>query len=196
MTEITRVPLQPIGKGSLTKLWLGIAASVALAGGLAWAAMPPLVAVKTVKAGEGASPTASDVVLINYTGRLTSGKVFDKQENAPIALDGVVPGFMQALAQMQKGGSYRVRIPAALAYGDKAAGEIPANSDILFDVDLIDFRSRAEIEQQQKLMEQLRALQGQAGAHGGAMPGGAVPGGAMPDGAIPGGAMPDSPQQP
>ena len=181
MTEITRVPLQPIAPGSLTKLWLGVVAAVAIAGGVAWAAMPPLVAVKTIKAGEGPSPTASDVVLINYTGRLPSGKVFDKQENAPIALDGVVPGFVQALAQMQKGGSYKVRIPAPLGYGDKAAGEIPANSDILFDVDLIDFKSRAEIEQQQRLMEQLRALQGAGGGHGGAMPGGAVPEGAMPD---------------
>ena len=181
MTEITRVPLQPIGKGSLTKLWLGIAASVALAGGLAWAAMPPLVAVKTVKAGEGPSPTVADVVLINYTGHLPSGKVFDKGESAVFPLDGVVPGFVQALAQMQKGGSYKVRIPAALGYGDKGAGEVPPNADLTFEIDLLDFKSRAEIEQQQRMMEQLRALQGAGGGHGGAMPGGAVPEGAVPE---------------
>ena len=40
MTEITRVPLHPIAKGSLAKLWLGILAAIVFGAGLAWAAMP------------------------------------------------------------------------------------------------------------------------------------------------------------
>ena len=99
MTEITRVPLQPLAKGSLSKLWLGVAAAVAVAGGIAWAAMPALVAVKTIKAGEGASPTLDDVAFIEYTGKLADGKVFD-QGKAPLALREVVPGFSQALAHL------------------------------------------------------------------------------------------------
>ncbi|MBC2663911.1 FKBP-type peptidyl-prolyl cis-trans isomerase [Novosphingobium flavum] len=167
MTEITRVPLQPIAKGSLTKLWLGVAAAVAVAGGVAWAAMPALVAVKTIKAGEGPSPTAADVVLINYVGHLPDGKEFDKGNNAVLPLDGVVPGFTQALAQMQKGGSYKVKIPSGLAYGEAGNGAIPPNTDITFDVDLIDFKSKAEIEQQQRMMQQLQQMQQMQGApHG------------------------------
>ena len=50
MTEITRVPLQPIKKGSLTKLWLGVLLAVLVAAGLAWAAMPRGLDVETVTA--------------------------------------------------------------------------------------------------------------------------------------------------
>ena len=48
MTEITRVPLQPLAKGSLAKVWLGVGAAIVLAAGIAWAAMPPGVSVETI----------------------------------------------------------------------------------------------------------------------------------------------------
>jgi FKBP-type peptidyl-prolyl cis-trans isomerase FkpA len=78
---------------------------------------------------------------------------------------------------MQRGGKYKISIPAALGYGDKQAGEIPPNSDLVFEVELLDFKSKAEIEQQQRLMQQLQQMQQQGGAPGapGAMPPGAVP---------------------
>ena len=86
---------------------------------------------------------------------------------------------------MQKGGKYKVLIPSELAYGDKAAGEIPPNTDLSFEIELIYFKSRAEIEQQQRMLQQLQQMQG-GGA--GAMQGGP---GAMPPGAMPSGAMPE-----
>ena len=175
MTEITRVPLQPIAKGSLTRLWLGVAAAVAVAGGVAWAAMPPLVAVKTVKAGEGASPTLDDVAFIDYTGRLKNGQVFDSGK-APLALREVVPGFTQALLQTQAGGKYKVVIPASLAYGDKATGPIPANSDLYFDIEVLGVMNRQQFEQQRQMMQMMQQ-QGLGGGHGEAAPGAeAVPG--------------------
>ena len=61
---------------------------------------------------------------------------------------------------MQKGGSYKLCIPAALGYGDKATGPIPANSPLIFTVDLLDFKSMAEIQAMQSQMQQ----QGGAGA--------------------------------
>ena len=164
MTEITRVPLQPLEKGSLTKLWLGVAAAVAVAGGVAWAAMPSLVSVKTVKAGEGPNPTLDDVAFIDYTGKLANGTVFD-QGKAPLALREVVPGFTQALEQMQAGGKYKVKIPAKLAYGDKATGPIPANSDLYFDIEVLGVMSRQQFEQQRQMMQMMQGMQGQ---HGGA----------------------------
>ncbi|MBB4860265.1 FKBP-type peptidyl-prolyl cis-trans isomerase FkpA [Novosphingobium chloroacetimidivorans] len=186
MTEITRVPLQPIARGSLTKLWIGIAAVALLAGGVAWAAMPASVDVDTIKAGSGESPTREDVALVNYKGTLPDGKVFDEGKQAVLPLAEVVPGFTKALEQMQRGGKYKVHIPSELAYGEKGAGPIPANTDLDFEIELLDFKSRAEIEQQQRIMQQLQQMQGAGG-----MPGAGIPGapagapGAAPQGVPP-----------
>lgn len=160
MTEITRVPLQPIARGAVAKVWIGVAAIVLAAGGVAYAALPPSVDVQTLTAGAGESPTVDDVVLINYKGTLPDGKVFDEAKQVPMALNEVVPGFSKALVKMQRGGKYKVEIPSQLAYGDKAVGEIPANTDLTFEIDLIDFKSRAEIEQQQRILQQLQQMQG------------------------------------
>lgn len=184
MTEITRVPLQPVAKGAVAKIWIGVAA-IALAGaGVAYATLPPAVHVSTIKAGSGDSPTLDDVVLINYKGTLPDGKVFDQQKGVPMALSEVVPGFGKALVKMQRGGKYDVEIPSSLGYGAKAVGPIPANTDLKFEIELIDFKSRAEIEQQQRILQQLQQMQmQQGGAAAGGMPAGAVPGGAVPEGA-------------
>ena len=168
MTEITRVPLQPLAKGSLGKLWLGVAAVALAASGLAWAAMPAGVDVETIKAGSGPSPTVEDVVMINYKGTLPDGKVFDEGKGAVMPMAGVIPGFTKALERMQKGGKYKAEIPAELAYGSEARGPIPANSDLTFEIELLDFKSRAELEEQQRMMQQLQQMQG--GGRGG--PGG------------------------
>jgi FKBP-type peptidyl-prolyl cis-trans isomerase FkpA len=184
MTEITRVPLQPITRGSLTKLWLGIAVVALLGAGVAYATMPPSVDVETITPGTGESPTREDVALINYKGTLPDGKVFDQGKQAVLPLAEVVPGFTKALEQMQRGGKYKVHIPSALGYGDKASGPIPANTDLDFEIELLDFKSRAEIEQQQRIMQQLQQMQG-AGAPGVSGPGAAGAPAGVPEGAIP-----------
>jgi FKBP-type peptidyl-prolyl cis-trans isomerase FkpA len=175
MTEITRVPLQPIAKGALGKLWIGVAAVALAAGALAWTTMPKSETVDVVKAGTGPSPTMEDVVLINYKGTLSStGKVFDQNQQVPMAVAESIPGFTQALLKMQRGGKYKVHIPANLAYGEKAQPGIPANSDLDFEVELLDFKNRAEIEAQMRMMQQLQQQQQmQGGAQGQAAPGGA-----------------------
>jgi FKBP-type peptidyl-prolyl cis-trans isomerase FkpA len=167
MTEITRVPLQPIAKGALGKLWIGIAALVLAAGGIAWAVMPPQVKVETLTEGHGTSPTIDDVALINYKGTLADGKVFDQKERAVLPLKGVVPGFTKALVQMQRGGKYRVEIPAELAYGAKDQPGIPPNSNLTFEIELLDFINSQEFEQQMQMMQQLQQMQQQqGGGHG------------------------------
>jgi FKBP-type peptidyl-prolyl cis-trans isomerase FkpA len=180
MTEITRVPLQPIASGSLSKLWLGALVAGALGVGVAMFARPPLVDVETVTPGAGAHPGATDYVLMNYVGRTDDGHVFDQQKRAVMPLSGVIPGFTKALQQMQAGGKYEVTIPAALGYGDHAVGSIPANSRLHFTIELVDFKSAAEIEAQQRMMEQMRAMQAQqqggAGAGAPAGPAAGLPG--------------------
>jgi FKBP-type peptidyl-prolyl cis-trans isomerase FkpA len=179
MTEITRVPLQPIGKGSIGKLWLGVVAAVAAGAGLAWATIPASVKVITERAGSGPSPTTADVVLINYKGTLADGKVFDQGQRAPLEVSGVIPGFTKALEQMQRGGKYKVHIPAKLAYGEKGGGPIPPNADLDFEIELIDFKSVAEIQQQQAMIQQMQQQQ-QGGAPGAPGAGAPPPGVPMP----------------
>lgn len=187
MSEITRVPLQPVAKGSLAKVWLGVIVAVLVGIALAWTMRPvhfSEVKVVALKDGNGKSPTTADVALVNYVGRLAStGKEFDRGENAVMPIQGVIPGFSQGLQKMKVGGKYRLEIPAALAYGSQAMpgrnGEIaiPANSDLVFEVELLDFRSAAELQKQQAAMQAMQQEMQARGGMGGAM-GGAVPGSA------------------
>jgi hypothetical protein len=52
----------------------------------------------------------------------------------------MIPGFTQALVKMQRGGKYKVLIPAELATATRQAGEIPANTDLTFEIELLDFK--------------------------------------------------------
>lgn len=107
------------------------------ASGLGWSEIRP---------GSGPTPTDKDIALINYKGTLADGRQFDAAQSVPLPLDGVVPGFAEGLKLMRKGGSYRLCIPPALGYGAEAIGPIPANSELFFDIDMLDFKSKAEIE--------------------------------------------------
>jgi FKBP-type peptidyl-prolyl cis-trans isomerase FkpA len=188
MTEIHRIPLQPIAKGSLLKLWLGVVVAILLGAGIAWAAAPAGVKVETLTAGSGAHPGPSDVVFVKYTGKLANGTVFDQSrelpfptggllpEGMPLQVSGVVPGFSEGLQQMQKGGKYRLYIPANKAYGANPpqGAPIPPNADLVFDVELIDFMTEQEAQQrfqvlQQMIQQQQQQQQAKPGA-GGASP--------------------------
>ena len=179
MTEVTRVPLQPIAKGSLTKLWLGVIVAVLVAAGVAWAAVPQGVKVTELSAGKpGANPSIGDVVFVKYTGTLDDGTEFDKWKPEPIP-PGIfpegaiflleegqlVPGFLQGLQQMEEGGKYRLEIPSSLAYGDNGTPTIPAGSDLTFEVELTGFMSMEDA--QAKMMAVQQAMQAQQGAQGG-----------------------------
>ena len=160
------IPIQPVEKGTLFKLWGGVALAVLVAGGIAWAGTDPGGCTKTtasglgwsvVKPGTGAMPTDQDVVLVNYRGTLADGKEFDKSDQAPFPVAQVVPGFREGLKLMQRGGSYKLCIPAALGYAEKVTGPIPANSPLIFTVDLLDFKSMAELQALQAQMPQAGA---------------------------------------
>ncbi len=178
MTEITRVPLQPIGKGSLTRLWLGVLVAVLLAAGLAWLAAPSFkalangVTIETLEEGEGGNPGPTDFALVNYRGTLPDGTVFDEGQQTPMPVNQVVPGFSTALQAMQAGGRYRVQIPADQAYGEAGGGPIPPNTDLTFEVDLIEFRTRDEVMQMQQQMMQQQMMQQMMQQGQGAAPGG------------------------
>lgn len=168
MTEVTRVPIQPVDRGTLPKLWIAVALAVLLAAGVAWASVPEGVEVTTITPGTGPSPSEDDVVLVNYVGKLATGEIFDQAQATPLPLDGMIPGFTEGAQKMQKGGTYLIEIPAELGYGaeekiDPATGDvrIPADSTLLFEVELIDFISRVDFQQRMRAMEQMMQLQRQ-----------------------------------
>jgi FKBP-type peptidyl-prolyl cis-trans isomerase FkpA len=176
LMTVTAVPLQPVKKSSLITLWVGILALLAGAAAFAYHTTPRL-GFDVVKAGTGASPKDSDVALINYVGKLKDGTVFDKAEKAPLEVGRVVPGFSQALKRMQKGGKYKVTIPPKLGYGAQATGPIPANSTLVFEVELIEFQNADQVRQMQQMIQQ-QMQQQQGGAQGGPQGGPPNPAGA------------------
>ncbi|MBX3594735.1 FKBP-type peptidyl-prolyl cis-trans isomerase [Sphingomonas sp.] len=124
---------------------------------------------QVLEEGKGASPTDNDVALVNYKGMLRDGTVFDQsRQPTPLPVAGMIPGFTEALKLMKKGGKYRVWIKPELGYGSEAktnpqTGQvvIPADSLLIFDVDLIEFIPRAVYEQM--MQQQMGGAPGGAG---------------------------------
>ena len=184
MSTVTAVPLQPTKRSYLVYLWVGIALALSAAVALARQGDDPLarnarargvvvtasgLQYKVIAPGKpgAAKPTDADVALVNYEGKLLNGTTFDKsQQPMPMPVTGVVPGFSEALKLMPKGSKYRFWMKPSLGYGDKAAGPIPANSTLVFDVELLDFLPQSVVQQMQA-----QAQMGRGGPGG--MPGGA-----------------------
>ena len=186
MTEITRVPIQPVAKGSLTKLWIGVILAVLVGAGLAWSAIPRGVDVETVTAGAGEMPKTGDVVFLTYKGKLAAdGTVFDESRDIPLPIEGLfpkgtpfpieegttIPGFFEGLQQMQKGGKYTLFIPADKAYGAEPpqGSPIPPNADLVFEIEVIDIMSRQTFDRNLAILQQ--TMQAQMGQQGGGAPG-------------------------
>lgn len=95
--------------------------------------------------GKGATPQKDSVVVVHYTGSLIDGTVFDssreRDEPASIPLEQVIPGWTEGIQLMQVGGRSRFFIPPNLAYGENAPGDIPPNSVLVFDVELLEIET-------------------------------------------------------
>jgi len=97
-----------------------------------------------IRQGKGTKAENGKDVEVNYTGRLTNGKVFDSSydRNEPIEFilgaGQVIKGWDEGIALMRVGDKYQLIIPPELGYGDKGAGDlIPPNSTLVFDVELM-----------------------------------------------------------
>jgi FKBP-type peptidyl-prolyl cis-trans isomerase FkpA/FKBP-type peptidyl-prolyl cis-trans isomerase FklB len=95
-----------------------------------------------VTEGKGKTPAATDTVKAHYKGTLTNGTQFDSSydrgQPAEFPLNGVIKGWSEALQLMKVGGKIKLFIPPELGYGPAPHPGIPANSVLVFDVELLD----------------------------------------------------------
>ena len=106
---------------------------------------PSGLVYRSLKEGTGASPAASDTVKVHYRGTLTDGKEFDSSygrgQPAEFPLNGVIRCWTEGVQKMKVGGKARLTCPPGIAYGNRAVGGvIPANSTLVFEIELLDVR--------------------------------------------------------
>ncbi|MEN8147943.1 MAG: FKBP-type peptidyl-prolyl cis-trans isomerase [Campylobacterota bacterium] len=107
--------------------------------------LPSGLQYKIVQAGTGATPTSTDTVVTHYNGTLINGQVFDSSvqrgQPATFPVNGVIPGWTEALQLMKVGAKWQLYIPADLAYGERGAGQtIAPNSTLIFDIELLEIK--------------------------------------------------------
>lgn len=108
--------------------------------------LPSGLRIAVLREGTGALPKKGEVVLVNYYGALKDGKKFDESYsrgepiNFPVGGGQVIPGWDEGLMNMKEGTTAILFVPSKLGYGDRPSGqkgEIPANSDLIFYVELL-----------------------------------------------------------
>ena len=126
----------PIGSG------LNINSQAQTATPIAQNAGNDAVVAADVVVGAGAEAISGKTVSVNYTGKFTSGQVFDTNiGKAPfefvLGSGQVIPGFDKGLEGMKAGGKRVITVPPSAAYGSQQVGPIPANSTLVFEVELL-----------------------------------------------------------
>lgn len=93
------------------------------------------------KEGGEAKPTVHDYITIFYAGRLTNDFKFDGTDEEPTTflLGNLIEGWKEGIPYIGKGGKVKLIIPPYLGYGPNDNGEIPGNSVLVFDIELVDF---------------------------------------------------------
>ncbi|MFW9817553.1 MAG: FKBP-type peptidyl-prolyl cis-trans isomerase [Candidatus Thorarchaeota archaeon] len=108
----------------------------------------PELQIEDIVEGTGSSPVHGQTVVVHYTGWLTNGKKFDSSVDRDepfefqIGVGQVIEGWDEGVLSMKVGGKRKLTIPPELAYGDSDVGEglIPANSTLVFEVELLDLK--------------------------------------------------------
>jgi len=111
--------------------------------------LPSGLQYKVIKAGTGKKPKLTDTVTTQYRGTLIDGTEFDSsyKRNAPASfpVNGVIPGWTEALQLMEEGAKWQLFVPSNLAYGERGAGAtIGPNATLIFEVELISIQEKQE----------------------------------------------------
>jgi FKBP-type peptidyl-prolyl cis-trans isomerase FklB len=104
--------------------------------------LPSGLQYKIIEEGTGNTPTADDKVKTHYRGTLIDGTEFDnsykRNRPAEFAVKGVIKGWTEALQLMKEGAKWELYIPANLAYGERGRPNIPPNSTLIFEIELLE----------------------------------------------------------
>ena len=108
--------------------------------------LPSGLQYKVLTEGKGLKPKATDTVSTHYRGTLIDGTEFDssysRNEPATFPVNGVIPGWVEALQLMPVGSKWQLVIPADLAYGPRGAGQtIGPNATLVFEVELLSIQA-------------------------------------------------------
>ena len=100
--------------------------------------------IEDIKIGEGQEVEKFNIVTVNYTGLLEDGTKFDSSLNPgrtpfrfTVGAGQVIKGWDEGLIGMKVGGKRKLTIPPELGYGSRDNGPIPANSTLIFEIDLL-----------------------------------------------------------
>jgi len=109
--------------------------------------MPSGLQYKILTDGKGKSPKATDAVTVNYKGTLIDGTEFDSSykrgQPATFTVNGVIPGWTEALQLMREGSKWKLFVPSNLAYGERGAGgPIGPNAVLIFEVELLSVKKQ------------------------------------------------------
>jgi FKBP-type peptidyl-prolyl cis-trans isomerase FklB len=104
--------------------------------------LPSGLQYKVITEGKGKTPKATDVVTVNYKGTLIDGTEFDSSykhgEPVTFPVNGVIPGWTEALQLMKEGSKWEIYIPSNLAYGERGAGKVVGpDATLIFEVELL-----------------------------------------------------------
>jgi FKBP-type peptidyl-prolyl cis-trans isomerase len=110
-------------------------------------ALPPVtmdngLIIQDLKVGSGDAVESGQEIEVHYTGVLEDGTQFDSsRDRSPfeftIGEGYVIQGWEEGISGMQEGGVRKLTIPSDMAYGERAVGSIPANSTLIFEVELL-----------------------------------------------------------
>lgn len=105
--------------------------------------------IEDIETGSGKETQKGALLVVEYIGKLTDGTVFDTSKNKGRPFEfvfgtgRVIKGWDQGLVGMRAGGKRKLQVPAALGYGERQIGSIiPPNSDLFFEIELLEVRTR------------------------------------------------------
>jgi hypothetical protein len=184
--SVTAVPIRPLARGAVLKLWLGLAALALAAAALAWWGTAGMQVTTTdsglryrvIEEGEGPTVTPADLVALRYELRTQDGELIQDSDQAGqpfvTGTEGLFPGFSEGLQLMRAGGRYKLWIPPGLHVQEQLPPEAPftAEDTLVFEVEVLQIAPG---------MAAMQQLMGPPGAPPGGAPGASAPGeGAQP----------------